>query len=430
MATALVAGCADDSPGDDAGAQGAVPLEQDVQANGVGPRVAIAADGTAFVVWSEAPKGTGQLGEIWVSRLAEDASREPEALMNDPAVDATGARIAVDSVGNALAVFNAAQSSGSHVMASRYEVGSGWAAAEVIDEGAPTCSAAACPQTAPDLALDADGNGFAVWLADDGVRKSVWARPFQADSGWGDPEQLDLDQVGSSFSPVLALDTAGGAVVAWTTDDPSLQAARFVPGQGWSASTRVDPSGSDSVIQPFVSVAASADGSAIVLYADGDLLAARYSMGAWTEAAPIEDSAESFRRTSIGMDASGAALLVSTSAAGSVWSASFDPAGGWTRPVLVDVGDGEADNPKISVTSSGNAMAVWQQKEDLYARIWASELSPSSGWSLPEKIDGETADQPRNVPDVALNDAGQSVVAWELFVFEQQQTDIWAVAAP
>jgi hypothetical protein len=64
------------------------------------------------------------------------------------------------------------------------------------------------------VALDATGNGFALWEQIDGL----WASRFERQAGWGPATRLDTMPVSSS--PGLGIDAQGRGLAVWTRSLP------------------------------------------------------------------------------------------------------------------------------------------------------------------------------------------------------------------
>jgi hypothetical protein len=89
----------------------------------------------------------------------------------------------------------------------------------------------------------ANGDGFAVWLADDGTRRNLWANRYRAASSmWGSAVNIEARDVDiDNFD--LTVDASGNATVVWF--EPTLgelvMSARFEASTGaWSAPVLVD----------------------------------------------------------------------------------------------------------------------------------------------------------------------------------------------
>ena len=85
------------------------------------------------------------------------------------------------------------------------------------------------------VARSANGDGFAVWQADDGTRRNLWANRYDAaTAAWGNPINIEAntDDIGE-FD--LTVDANGNATVAWS-GAMALTSTRFDAGAGaWAA---------------------------------------------------------------------------------------------------------------------------------------------------------------------------------------------------
>src|SRR5262252_2534031 len=122
------------------------------------------------------------------------------------------------------------------------------------------------------VARSANGDGFAVWQADDGMRRNLWANRYVATAAaWGSAINIEASSADiDDFD--LTVDANGNATVAWheaATGDPRLEhgaimSARFDSGSGaWGAPM---PLNGDAV-QP--RVASNASGTVLAVYVAG-----------------------------------------------------------------------------------------------------------------------------------------------------------------
>ena len=79
---------------------------------------------------------------------------------------------------------------------------------------------------------------------------------------------------------------------------------------------------------------------------------------------------------------------------------------------------GDAERPRIAVDDSGNAYAVWQQKDASTTNIWANQFTAGGAWGTSAKI--ETAAELADRPVVEVTSAGTAVALW------QQNNQMWA----
>jgi hypothetical protein len=130
----------------------------------------------------------------------------------------------VDSAGNAIAVWGQLDGTRYNIWANRYEAGTGWGSAELIE--ADNGGNAWYPQ----VGMDAAGNAIAVWYQWDGTRDNIWANRYEAGIGWGSAELIEADNSVDAWYPQVALDAAGNAVAVWFQNDEtfdSVWANRF-----------------------------------------------------------------------------------------------------------------------------------------------------------------------------------------------------------
>ena len=87
-----------------------------------------------------------------------------------------------------------------------------WGAAELIEtDNAGNAST-------PQIAIDSSGNAVAVWTQWDGTRDSIWANRFNGTS-WGTAELIEADNAGNAEYPQIAFDSSGNAIAVWYQSD-------------------------------------------------------------------------------------------------------------------------------------------------------------------------------------------------------------------
>lgn len=162
--------------------------------------------------------------------------------------------------------------------------------------------------------------------------------------------------------------------------------------------------------------------------AAGNALAAPYTWSFTPGVALLEsDDAGDAIAPRIAMDANGNAIAVwqqwdgasgywkimARRSVGGVWHAIASP---------VNTGKGDARNPQIAMTASGDAWVVWQQHDDsvsvAISNIWVSRYEASAEqWGAPTLIKTKNASTTETLvnadtPQVAVNASGQAVIAW------------------
>jgi len=119
------------------------------------------------------------------------------------------ARVAIDSAGNALAVWEQYVGATANVMASRYNGGT-WAAPTLIETD--NAGSAHTPQ----IVIDANGIGTAFWSQRNaaGFTDNVWVNRYTPGGGWGSAVPID-GQPQPATQPALGVDATGALVVVW-----------------------------------------------------------------------------------------------------------------------------------------------------------------------------------------------------------------------
>jgi hypothetical protein len=168
--------------------------------------------------------------------------------------------LAVGPTGEAMAVWQLAVPS-QGIVADRFVPATGWGTPQLIEADAGFA-------LGPQVAIDPAGNAVAVWAQTDGTRFNVVANRFTPTAGWATPQIIDNDTVADAFNPVVSLDAAGNAIAAWDQSDGTrarVAAARLVPATGWGTPVVVGQTGTND-FSP--SIAVDPAGNAVVVWED------------------------------------------------------------------------------------------------------------------------------------------------------------------
>ncbi|NUO47939.1 MAG: hypothetical protein HOV80_03685 [Polyangiaceae bacterium] len=421
LASALAAGCALEVETDPNGEwTDEVPLDQ-AQKEGYSPRVAVGADGSAVVVWTDGNVALVSYADgKWSGVTYIGVGGEPN--------------VALDQQNDPIVVFTEGESA-STVWANRYVAGSGWLGAEQLD-GGPTCTQYLCGASEPQIAMSPRGGALAVWVSRGPEETTVWARPFDAATGWGTPEALDTLVPSGGHRPRVGFDAAGNAVVVWvgtptSTEDDAVRSARYEPGVGWTEASTI-MSSSDNYVEVELAVSASGDAFAIVC-TDWRLSAARYDHGSgWGEPELLMDELEGAMHCAVGADAAGGALVLWESKPQSIWSRTFSPGSGWEPKQPVEDSDGDAANPSVAVAPDGRAVAVWEQDNGRFTTVHGNRYEPGSGWKDAIEIEAAFESGRSIEPQLGINEHGLSVAVWQRGIpsAARDNHSIWAGILP
>jgi hypothetical protein len=409
-----------------------------------GPRVAVAANGDAVVVWLQ-DEGVFRIkanrfarhGGAW----ARTWQATPETLASfsytaSPGVSVPEPRVAMDAAGNAVVAWVEYQGSfqdpGNEtysVHAARATPGSGWGPAARLgtsDLWYPPVF---------DVAAGGEGTAIVVWERLDaipGIRNSIYYSRFDG-ARWSGAATLE-NSAGSAGWPRVGMDAKGRAAATWVQEDVehSVYSRRYVA-PSWGPITRID-SAFDQRAAWYPEVSVSATGEAAVSwiadYSSGGSAASNVwsnvmrANGAWGSARALAlKVAGSPRHAVAGDDSGNAAILWEQTAAGSVdiRARRLQPGGALDAavPTLDNRPDG-AGGPAIDMGATGDASAVWRQSDGVSLSVFASRLThrlPSPGcpeqwtWSAAAQID-QSAALVFSHPHVALYPNGDAVATW------------------
>lgn len=207
---------------------------------------AVDAQGHTLAVWEQFD---GERFNIWANRKAKGQGWSVAQLIEtDNAGSAYNPRVAVDSQGNAVAVWQQFDGQHSRIAANRYMVGTGWSKAQWID--APNTREAHAPQ----VRFDSHGNAIAVWQHNLGQRTRITANRMAAGSGWGDAALVENSK-GYASAPHMAHDAQGQLFVLWQVQgakDTTVHGKLYVAGAGWAREQLVKTAASDTSYPPTV----------------------------------------------------------------------------------------------------------------------------------------------------------------------------------
>jgi hypothetical protein len=240
------------------------------------------------------------------------------------------------------------------------------------------------------VARSANGDGFAVWRADDGTRHNLWANRYRAaTAAWDSPINIEASSTEiDDFD--LAVDANGNAVVVWheVPADPGVSA-------GMAMSARF-----------------------------------RSASAAWATPVPLSSDA---REPRVASDGTGAVLAVYVARGGHIIHGRFfDPESDTWQPEAVieqnQTGTGFSYQPTALLDGSGNALAAWGNGRTGASIVASNYFSRSDGgWVF--QLPPDTADLLGGVPgsfalasnenvQLAAAGGGDFVVVWQKTSFE------------
>ena len=358
------------------------------------PKIVIDGSGNAIAVWYQ---HDGTRYSIWSNRYTFSTGLwgTAEKIETDDTGNANAPKIAIDSAGNAIAVWYQTDGIRNNIWSNRYTFGTGlWGTAELIETD--NLGNASFPQ----IGIDGSGNGIAVWHQSDGIRTNIWSNRYTFGTGlWGTAELIETNNAGSAYqnsnSTGIPIDSSGNAIVVWYQSDgtrDNIWSNRYTSGVGWGTAELIETNNAGGASLSNVDADSSGNGIAVWHQSDGtrnNIWSNRYASGVgWGTAELIEtDNAGIAEYSQVVMDSSGNGIAVWRQNDGTRYNAlsnRYTSGVGWGTAELIEADNaGDAYDPRIVMDSSGNAITVWSQDDgtrlnQLSNRYSADGVDPTS----------------------------------------------------
>ena len=430
MGAVLLAGCG--------GGEDSLPATPHavMQHHAYDPQVAFDTAGNAIAVWSQFD---GLRKNIWASRYVASSTvwSAPELIETNNGGDADFPHLALDAAGNALVVWEQSDSTRRNIWANRYTAANQrWGTAELLETDNTSFA------DAPQVALATNGNGMVVWEQSDGIRKSIWARRYNAGSAQWDVAGVIETSTQDANTPQIAVDANGVFIAVWRGYDGvthqryNLWANRYAAGV-WGSAVLISDNAADpaALSDPRVSrdvdtphIAMDAAGNALAVWAQANsIYANRYSVGTgWSAAQLIENDGNwAAAAPRIAMAANGQAYAVWEQYADSIpgdtiplfkniMANRYVPgAGGWQGAGLVETDNtGHAQAPQVAVDGAGTATVVWRQWDVTHYSVWSNRyVTASALWGTATLIETDNSGDVFT-PQVAVDALGNALAVW------------------
>lgn len=204
--------------------------------------IALNSRGDAVVAWARVGE---ERRNAWANRFTPGTGWSDAEPLEDNDGITNGPNVAVDPRGNAVVIWS--QTVGGdepNAWTNRFTPDTGWGSAELLEglEGGAW---------EPSIAMDSNGNALAVWyqrehalelLHREGNFLDIWVNSFTPEGGWGDAERIDSGD-GDAARPQIAMDPSGNGLAVWHQSDGnrfSIRANRFTPATGWGSAEVID----------------------------------------------------------------------------------------------------------------------------------------------------------------------------------------------
>ncbi len=226
------------------------------------PALAVGAGGAAVLAWEQASDSGA--AQVLVSRRAAASSWSPPRLLSvtggSNAILSTSPRVAVAGDGRALVVWQQNQGPLRSLWSSTGTAGGSWSAGLGI-----TASDEARQFNEPVLAMNAAGRALLAWGDARSSWNQIFVRGYDAGSGtWGDEQQASTDELLQNTEQQIAIDAQGRATLVWrgSSANPHVFARTLDSAARWVGATRrIDGPAEQSSYDPQIAV----DGSGRLL---------------------------------------------------------------------------------------------------------------------------------------------------------------------
>ncbi|PKL36451.1 hypothetical protein CVV38_00910 [Candidatus Peregrinibacteria bacterium HGW-Peregrinibacteria-1] len=383
------------------------------------PQIAFDSEGNATAVWA-----------LFDTRFSIYANRYSAATNtwgtaeviedNDTAGYDNNPQIAVDGDGNAIAVWEQFDGTSTNVFSNTYSALTGtWGTAELLESSLGTAYG-------PQIAVDGDGNGIAIWLQYSGGRSDIYSARYTASTEtWGAPELVETSDVGSAINPKIEFDSSNNGIAVWQQNNGVIDviwANKYDASTGWGTAEVISATNIGNAASAEIDI--DSNGNAIAVWhqnnntefdAVSSIYANRYvsSTGAWGTATAIESGSGSASTPAISIDNSGNAMVVWTQHDGVAFSAHANKytalSDSWGAEEVIESYDGGTSN-FVQVDYNGvNYVAVWQQAVGPNYSIWANTYDGSS-WGDAEILEDFAGSAER--AQLASYNSGSSIAIW------------------
>lgn len=392
-------------------------LETDNAGDAFFPQVAFDGHGDGFAVWRQ--DDDFHNGSIMARRYVAGSGWETAELIEMDSGRANAPQIALDSSGNAVAVWQQNTGGTDSIWANRYVAGSGWGSAVALESTSTNAHA-------PEITLNANGDGFAVWFQSDGTRESIWANRYDANSGWGTAELIEFVDTGIALHPKVAVDNSGNALAVWRMHDGSSYNLWFNrhDTDSWGTAALLEKVAADTS-SPELAMAGNGDAVVVWSQYDGftnNVLARPYQpVSGWGSVTLLDTDTGFAPNSQIALDAEVEGLAVWQNN-GTIWSNRYG-SGSWGTAQLIQSDDaGSAFSSQIASDGNGNAAAVWVQHDGSVYNIWANRYATGS-WGTAQLIKSDDAGNAFS-PQIAFDGNGNAAAVW--YQYDGSVYNIWA----
>jgi hypothetical protein len=278
----------------------------------------------------------------------------------------------------------------------------------------------------PEVAAGPDGSVHAVWVRSDGTDVRVETARF-AGSAWSDA--LILSGAGDAEYPQVAVDASGRAIAVWRRKVNATQwriEAKTFDGTAWGTAESLS---ADSTTATTPAIAMNASGTATVVWVlGGNIQARRYTpAGGWSATTTALSSSGANLDPDVAIDAGGDATVVWRSSGRTGGAAAFEVLAGRYNGTLVGAlavldfdGSRPFQQPRVAANAGGVAVATWthyssvSNRDALNAALYDGSSWLDTGGGSPQsyvQIVNPASDDALE-PQVVVDPSGFGTLIW------------------
>lgn len=374
------------------------------------PEVAMNEAGNAVAVWAQMNESTFKR-DVWSNRYVKGVGwLGPERVEVNSSAEDRIVAVAMDSAGNAMAVW-ARYEAAIDVMASRYEVGVGWAEPVVLD------SSELADSSFPSVAVDGNDDFIVVWSQWELAQPSIWAKRYDATGGWEDAESLST--TGLLAQPQVVGGDGGDALCTWQHMDGTgyyeVWCCVYEAGADWSAPSVMGSNVNTNHYSPRAAIDGDGNGVVVWIRSGGmnDGIYSRFydASTGWGENVTVStDYYGDVYLPDVAMNRDGDALCIFARDNGDyddVRATIRNPGGGWLpSEQLTKEGLGNIFGSRVVIGDDGNGMALWCQDDGSKVSLWSARyMAPDE---TPPDIIIESPDDGAAVHSATIVVSGQT----------------------
>lgn len=355
---------------------------------------------------------------------------EISQLVNDEVVSQP--RVAISPLGNAIAVWVSAVGNRRtgvvyYVKAAYKQPKGAWSAPSAIAASSASGPAFGSPR----IALDAAGNALAIWSSCDRNTTAatcvIQSASKPVGRAWSMPTNLS-SVTNNASEAQLALSPLGFAVAIWREPNQSgtsvVKAVSKRPGRTWNAAVVVSQLANNYTPK----VAIDAVGRAIVVWnQESSINAATLAVnGSWS--APVTLSANTvIRAADVGMDLLGTATVAwiendPTSGSNLVQVATRAPSGKWSAAAAVSTTDQEPAEPRVATNPGGMLKVISWVDNNQNTAITTTKIGDAP-WTTPVTLGAGLYD---TAVELAATLGNKARALWALPIISPRGGEGWA----